>query len=60
VVQKTLTTVYPNVWIAMAPELSQTLHRVRLGPFHNRAEAERVVHEVQARGYTAVIVSRAQ
>ena len=59
-VHKTLTAVYPHVWIAMAPELSQTLHRVRLGPFRNRAEAERVVHEVQARGYAAVIVSMAQ
>jgi rare lipoprotein A len=59
-VQKTLTTAYPNVWIAMAPELSQTLHRVRLGPFQNRQEAERVVHEVKARGYTAVIVAMAR
>jgi len=56
-VRKILLGVYPNVWIAMAPEVSQTLHRVRLGPFQNQAEAERVVHEVQARGYTAVIVS---
>jgi len=59
-VHKTLTAVHPQVWIAMAPELSQTLHRVRLGPFQNRAEAERVVHEVQARGYAAVIISMAQ
>jgi len=56
---KMLTAVYPNVWIAMAPELAQTLHRVRLGPFQNRAAAERVVHEVTARGYAAVIVSMA-
>jgi rare lipoprotein A len=59
-VHKTLTAVHSHVWIAMAPELSQTLHRVRLGPFRNRAEAERVVHEVQARGYAAVIISMAQ
>src|SRR5215471_11368532 len=59
-VQQTLTAVFPNVWIAMAPELSQPLHRVRLGPFQNRAEAERVVHAVQARGYAAAIVSMAQ
>jgi len=59
-VHKTLTAVYPNVWIAMAPEISQPLHRVRLGPFQNRAEAERVVQEVTARGYAAVIVSMAQ
>jgi rare lipoprotein A len=59
-VHKTLTAVHPRVWIAMAPELSQTLYRVRLGPFQNRAEAERVVHEVQARGYAAVIISMAQ
>ena len=58
-VRKTLTGVYPNVWIAMAPELSQPLHRVRLGPFQNYAEAERVAHEVQARGYAAMIVSMA-
>ena len=56
-VHKTLTALFPNVWIAMAPELSQPLHRVRLGPFQNRAEAERVVHEVTARGYAGVIVS---
>src|SRR5262245_8505801 len=38
--QKTLATVYPNVWITMAPENTQPLHRVRLGPFQNRDEAE--------------------
>jgi len=59
-VHKTLSTAYPQVWIAMAPELSQTLHRVRLGPFKNQAEAERVMHEVQERGYAAVILSMAQ
>jgi len=59
-IQKTLTAVHPNVWIAMAPELSQTLHRVRLGPFQSHTEAERVVHEVTARGYAAVIVSLAR
>lgn len=59
-VQKTLTSMYPNVWIAMAPELSQSLHRVRLGPFQNRQEAERIVHEVKARGYTAMLVAVAQ
>jgi rare lipoprotein A len=59
-VHETLTAVHPRIWIAMAPELSQTLYRVRLGPFQNRAEAERVVHEVQARGYAAVIISMAQ
>lgn len=59
-VHKTLTALFPNVWIAMAPELSQPLHRVRLGPFQDRAAAERVVHEVAARGYAAVIVSMAR
>ena len=58
--QKTLTSVYPNVWITMAPESAQPLHRVRLGPFHNRVEAERVVHEVKGRGYEAMIVAVAR
>jgi rare lipoprotein A len=58
--QKTLTTMYPNVWISMAPEGVQPLHRVRLGPFNNRDEAERVVHEVKARGYTALVVAMAR
>jgi rare lipoprotein A len=56
-VQKTLTAAYPNVWIAMSPEISQPLHRVRLGPFQNRQAAERIVHEVKAHGYAAVIVA---
>ena len=56
-VHKTLTAWFPNVWIAMTPEISQPLHRVRLGPFQNCTEAERVVHEVAARGYAGVIVS---
>jgi cell division protein FtsN len=58
--QKTLTSVYPNVWVTMAPESAQPLHRVRLGPFHNREEAERVVYEVKGRGYEAVIVAMAR
>ena len=58
--QKTLTTMYPNVWISMAPEGTQPLHRVRLGPFNNRDEAERVVHAIKARGYTALVVAIAQ
>jgi rare lipoprotein A len=58
--QKTLTTMYPNVWISMAPEGTQPLHRVRLGPFNNRDEAERVVHAIKARGYTALVVAMAQ
>jgi rare lipoprotein A len=55
--QKTLTAIYPNVWISMAPEGTQPLHRVRLGPFNNRDEAERVVHAIKARGYTALVVA---
>ena len=55
--QKTLTTIYPNVWISMAPEGTQPLHRVRLGPFNNRDEAERGVHAIKARGYTALVVA---
>jgi len=58
--QNTLTTIYPNVWVSMAPEGTQPLHRVRLGPFNNRDEAERVVHKVKTRGYTALIVAMAR
>jgi rare lipoprotein A len=58
--QKTLTTMDPNVWISMAPEGTQPLHRVRLGPFNNRNEAEQVVHAIKARGYTALVVARAR
>jgi rare lipoprotein A len=58
--QKTLTTMYPNVWISMAPEGTQPLHRVRLGPFNNRDEAERVVHAVKARGYIAQVIAMAR
>jgi len=58
--QKTLTAVHPNVWIAMAPKISQPLHRVRLGPFHDRQEAERVAREVKAHGYAAMLVSVVQ
>jgi rare lipoprotein A len=58
--QQTLTTVYPNVWISMGPEGTSPLHRVRLGPFNNRDEAERVAHAIKARGYSALIVAMAQ
>lgn len=58
--QKTLTTMYSNVWISMAPEGTQPLHRVRLGPFNNRDEAERVVHAIKARGYIALVVAMAR
>ena len=57
---KTLTSMYPHVWISMAPEGTQPLHRVRLGPFNNRDEAERVVHEIKARGYTALVIAMAR
>jgi len=57
---KTLPTESPNVWITMAPASTQPLHHVRLGPFQNRDEAERVVHQVKARGYVAAIVAMAQ
>jgi rare lipoprotein A len=57
---KTLSPMDPNVWISMAPEGTQPLHRVRLGPFNNRDEAERVVYAIKARGYTALVVARAQ
>lgn len=56
----TRTTLYSNVWISMAPEDTQPLHRVRLGPFNNRDEAERIVHKVKTRGYTALIVAMAR
>jgi len=55
--QRTLTTMYPNVWITIAPESAQPLHRVRLGPFQSRDEADLVVHAVKARGYAAVVVA---
>ena len=55
--QKTLTNLYRNVWISMGPEGTPPLHRVRLGPFNNRDEAERVVHAIKARGYTALVVA---
>jgi cell division protein FtsN len=58
--QNLLTALYPNVWISMAPEGTQPLHRVRLGPFNNRDEAERIVHKVKNRGYTALIVAMAR
>ena len=58
--QKTLTSMHPNVWISMAPEGTQPLHRVRLGPFNNRDEAERVVHAIKARGYTALVIAMAR
>ena len=58
--QKTLTTMYPDVWISMAPEGTQPLHRVRLGPFNNRDEAEQVVHAIKARGYTAQVIAMAR
>jgi len=58
--QKTLTSMYPYVWISMAPEGTQPLHRVRLGPFNNRDEAEQVVHAIKARGYSALVVARTQ
>ena len=54
--QKTLTVVHPNVWIAMASANAPALHRVRLGPFQNRAEAARIAHAVKARGYAAVVM----
>jgi rare lipoprotein A len=58
--QKTLTSTYRNVWISMGPEGTPPLHRVRLGPFNNRDEAERVVHAIKARGYTALVVAMAR
>jgi rare lipoprotein A len=58
--QKALTTTYPHVWISMAPEDTQPLHRVRLGPFNNRDEAEQVVQAIRARGYTALVVAMVQ
>lgn len=59
-VHQALAAVYPNVWIAMTPESWQPLHRVRLGPFHNRREVERVVEEIKARGYAAVLIAMPQ
>jgi rare lipoprotein A len=56
--QKTLSAKAPNVWISMAPEGTQPLHRLRLGPFNNHNEADQVVHAIKARGYTALVVAR--
>jgi len=58
--QKTLTATPPNVWISVAPEGVQPLHHVQLGPFNNRDEAERVVHAIEARGYTALVAAMAR
>jgi len=58
--QQTLTAVHPRVWIAVTPENAQPLHRVQLGPFPNRHDAERVVHAVKSRGYTALIIPMTQ
>jgi rare lipoprotein A len=58
--QKALMAVYPQVSISVAPESAQSLHRVRLGPFQSRDEAEKVVHRVRAHGYAAVVVAMAQ
>ena len=57
--QQTLMDVYPQVSVSLAPEAAQALHRVRLGPFDNRAEAERIVQAVRARGYDAMVVAMA-
>lgn len=59
-VKERLTAVHPKVWINMASESAQTLHRVRLGPFHHRDEAERVVQAVRARGYVATVIALTQ
>src|SRR5262245_51230638 len=57
---KPLDTTPPNVWISMAPESVQPLHRVRLGPVNNRDEAERVVHAIKARAYIALVAAMAR
>jgi rare lipoprotein A len=59
-VVKPLTTMYPNVWLSMAPEGAQPLHRIGLGPFNSHDEAERVVHAVKARGYTVQVIAMTQ
>jgi hypothetical protein len=58
--QRDLTTHYPQVWIAVAHDGSQTFYRVRLGSFASRAEAERAARQVQGRGYTTSIVPLSQ
>ena len=59
-VAKPLTTMYPNVWLSMAPEGVQPLHRIGLGPFNSQDEAERVVRAVKARGYTVQVIAMEQ
>jgi rare lipoprotein A len=54
-VHRTLATQYPQAWITVAREGSQTFYRVRVGLFSNRAEAERAARQVQALGYAASV-----
>jgi rare lipoprotein A len=54
-VHRSLATQYPQVWITVAREGSQTFYRVRLGSFSSRAEAEHAARQVQALGYAASV-----
>jgi rare lipoprotein A len=56
-VQKALEAYYPRVWTTMVRGNHKTLYRVRLGLFPGRAEAERVVRQIETQGYPAGIVS---
>ncbi|MGE3536546.1 MAG: septal ring lytic transglycosylase RlpA family protein [Candidatus Tectimicrobiota bacterium] len=57
--QKILAEVHPQVWITQASEHDSRFHRVRLGPFQDRSQADRIVRAVKARGYAAAVVALA-
>jgi peptidoglycan lytic transglycosylase len=49
--QKALMAYHPTVWINSMDDGSQLLHRVRIGPFANRDEAERVARYMAGQGF---------
>jgi rare lipoprotein A len=54
---KALGSFHPRVWVNTVRESVQTLYRVLVGPFSKREDAERVARQVEAQGYTPVVVS---
>lgn len=51
-----LVAVHPSVWMGTIAGDEPMIHRVRLGPFQQRKEAEQVAFTVQAQGYTPLVV----
>jgi cell division septation protein DedD len=49
--QKMLMVYHPTVWINSVPDGQQLLHQVRVGPFANREEAERMVRYIALQGF---------